>query len=271
MTYQEEEQVKLRRRGNKQAIALAMQGRWREAVAANKNLIESFPNDVDAYNRLGRAYMELGEYSRAREAYSRAMELDPYNTIAKKNLHRLSHLGEGVVGSEGAFHRVEPQHFIEETGKAGVVNLYRLAPQETLAKMVAGDRVYLRVDGSSLIVQDGHGEYLGQVELKHRQRLIKLMKGGNKYTATVINSTEEMMTIIIREVYQDPGQVGQLSFPSKGFERTRPYVGDRIFRRGLEYEQGVVEESGYTIVGGDEVELLPEESPDIDDKADDEE
>ncbi len=127
MSYQEEEQVSLRRRGSKQAIALAMQGRWREAVAAKGRIIESFPNDVDAYNRLGRACMELREYSRAREAYSQALELDPCNTIAKKNLHRLSRLGEGTVGVGGAFHRVEPQHFIEETGKAGVVNLYRLA------------------------------------------------------------------------------------------------------------------------------------------------
>ena len=190
MTYQEEEQVSLRRRGSKQAIALAMQGRWREAVAVNKSLIESFPNDVDACNRLGRAYMELGEYSRAREAYSRALEVDPYNTIAKKNLYRLSHLREGMVGSEDAFHKVEPQNFIEETGKAGVVNLYHLAPREMVVKVVAGDSVYLKVDGSSLIVQDGRGEYLGQVEPKHGQRLIKLMKGGNKYTATVISSTE---------------------------------------------------------------------------------
>lgn len=187
MSYQEEERVRLRRRGSKQAIALAMQGRWREAVAANKSLIESFPNDVDACNRLGRAYMELSEYSRAREAYSLASELDPYNTIAKKNLHRLSQLGEGTVSSGGAFHKVEPQHFIEETGKAGVVNLCRLAPREMLAKIVAGERVYLRVDGSSLRIQDGRGEDLGQVEPKYGQRLIKLMKGGNKYTATVIS------------------------------------------------------------------------------------
>ncbi len=257
MSYQEEEQVSLRRRGSKWAIALAMQGRWREAAAANKSLIESFPNDADAYNRLGRAYMELGEYSRAREAYRRAMELDPYNTIAKKNLHRLSQLGEGVAGVEESFHRVEPQHFIEETGKAGVVSLYPLASRETLAKMVAGDRVYLGVDRSNLIVRDGHGEYLGQVDPRHGQRLIKLMKGGNKYAATVISSTEEMVTIIIREEYQDPSQVGQLSFPSKGVERIRPYVGDRILKRGLERE-GEVEGPGYTIVGGDEVESLPE-------------
>lgn len=78
------------------------------------------------------------------------------------------------------------------------------------------------------------------------------------------------MTIIIREVYQDPNQVGQLSFPSKGFERIQPYVSDRIFRRELDYEEGVVEEPGYTIVGGDEVELSPEEPPYIDDKAESE-
>ena len=73
MTYQEEKQVRLRRQGSKQAIALAMQGRWREAVAVNQSVIKNFSNDVEAYNRLGKAHMELGEYSQAREAYSRAM------------------------------------------------------------------------------------------------------------------------------------------------------------------------------------------------------
>jgi len=268
MSYQEEEQVRLRRRSSKHAVALAMQGRWKEAVAANKSLIESFPNDVDAYNRLGRAYMELGEYSLSKEAYGRAIELDPYNAIAEKNLRRLSHLGEAAVGSEGGSHKIEPEHFIEETGKAGVVNLYHLAPQEILARMVAGDRVYLRIDGSSLIVENGRGEYLGQVELKHGQRLIKLMEGGNKYTAAIVSSAEEMVTIIIREVYQDPSQAGRLSFPPRGLERVRPYVSNRIFKRELAYEEEVVEEPGSTPIGGEETELLPEESPDIGDKAD---
>ena len=59
MSYQEEERTRLKRQSSKHAIALAMQGRWREAVAANKSLLESFPNDVDAHNRLGRAYMDI--------------------------------------------------------------------------------------------------------------------------------------------------------------------------------------------------------------------
>ena len=271
MTYQEEEQAGLRRRRSKQAIALAMQGRWREAIEANKSLIESFPNDVNAYNRLGRAHMELGEYSQAKKAYRRALELDPYNTIARKNLERLSRLGEAVVSLPEDSHHVEPQHFVEETGKAGVVNLYRLGSKEVLAKMVAGDKAYLKIDGSSLIVENAQGEYLGQVEPKHEQRLMKLMEGGNKYSAAIISSTEGMVTVIVREVYQDPSQVGKLSFPAKDFKSPRPYISDRIVRRELEEfgeveeeeaveEAAVEEEPGYTIVGGEEVELSPEVS-----------
>ena len=264
MSYQEEERTRLKRQSSKQAIALAMEGRWGEAVAANKSLLESFPNDVDAYNRLGRAHMELGEYSLAKEAYERAVELDPYNIIAQKNLNRLSRLKEAEVSSEGNFYKVEPQQFIEEVGKAGIVNLYRLGPPEVLAKTVAGGRVNLKIDGPNLIAENSRGEYLGQVEPKYGQRLIKLMEGGNKYTATIISSTEEGVTVIIREVYQDPRQAGRFSFPSKGAESLRPYVGDRIIRRELEYEEALPGEPVYTIVGGEEAELLSEESPETD-------
>ena len=217
MSFQEEEQVGQRWRRSQQAVALAMEGRWREAVSANQSLVESFPNDVNAYNRLGRAYMELGEYSQAEEAYRRAMELDPYNAIAKKNLERLSCLGEAVLSLQGDSDKVEPQQFVEETGKAGLVNLYHLAPPEILAKMGAGDRVYLKIDGASLIVENAQGEHLGRVELRHEQRLIKLIEGGNKYTAAIVSSAEGLVTVIVREVYQDPGQAGRPSFPAKEF------------------------------------------------------
>jgi tetratricopeptide (TPR) repeat protein len=252
MAYQEEEQVRLRRQRTKSAIALAMQGRWREALAANKDIIESFPNDVDAYNRLGRAYIELGEYSLAKEAYGRALELDPYNIIAQKNLRRLSYLGEAAVTPEADSDKAKPQHFIEETGKAGVVNLYHLAPREVLAKMVAGDRVYLRVDDSTLAVGNSRGEYLGLVESKHAQRLIKLMEGGNRYTAAIVSSAEDKVTVIIREVYQHPSQAGQLSFPPKGVGSLQPYLSDKILRRELEHIEASGEE--FPEIEGESIE-----------------
>jgi len=263
MAPEEERLTRLRQQRSEQAIALAMEGRWQEAVAVNQEIIESLPKDVEAYNRLGRAYIELGDYLQAREAYSRTLELDPYNVIAQKNLQRLSYLKE-AAGSKGAPDKVEPQHFIEEIGKAGVVGLYDLAPKETLASVVAGDKVHLKIDGHNLVVENGQGEYLGLVGAKHARRLIRLMAGGNEYSAAVISSTGDMMTIIIREVYQDPSQVGRLSFPSKGLEEVHSsHVTDKILRLEPEYEEDV-KESGYTIIGGEEIEVLPEESGDID-------
>jgi hypothetical protein len=259
VVYQEEGQIKLKRLQAKQAIALAMGGRWQEAVALNKDIIENFPNDVDAYNRLGRAYIELGDFSQARAAYSRTMELDPYNAIARKNLRRLSLVGEHPVSSEEDADTAKPQHFIEETGKAGVVNLHNLASGEILARTVAGDRVYLRINNSTLIVEDSSGQYLGEVGPKHGQRLIRLMKGGNEYSAAIVSSTEDKVAVIIREVSQHPSQAGRHSFPPRSLEGPQPYVSDRILRRGLEYEGESADELGYTIVGGEETEIVPDE------------
>lgn len=255
MTYREEEQVRIKRHGSKHAITLAMKGRWREAVAANQEITSNFPNDADAYNRLGRAYMELGDYSRAKEAYNKTIELDPYNTIAKKNLHRLSQMGEPAAGLDTGARTAEPHHFIEEVGKAGVVNLCRLAPPEVLAGMKAGDRAYLKTDGISLIVENGRGEYLGEVEPKRTQRLIKLIGGGNRYSTAIVSSTENTLTVIIREVYQHPSQAGRLSFPRRVVEEPRTYVGDRISKRELEHEETTAEEFGYTVTDEEGLEV----------------
>jgi hypothetical protein len=216
--------------------------------------------------------MELGEYSQSREAYSRAAELDPYNAIAKKNLNRLTHLGEHKAGSEVASRTAEPHHFIEEVGKAGVVILYNMASPAVLARMAAGDRAFLKIEGASLVAENGWGERLGEVEPKHALRLIKLMQGGNRYAAAIVSASENSVNIIIREVYQDPGQAGQLSFPPKGVEPTRTYGGDRILKRELEHEEAASEEPGFTIIDEEGMEVpLKEPLESDDDKIDDEE
>jgi len=264
MAYQEGEHSRLRRQSSKRAITLALEGQWREAIAVNQEIIELFPNDVDAYNRLGRAHMELGEYSRAEEAYRRAAEIDPYNSIARKNLQRLSHLAQTAVSSEVTAHKLEPQQFIEEVGKAGIVRLRNLAAPQVLARTTAGESLSLKVDGPNLVVENKRGEYLGQVEPVLGQRLIRLMVGGNKYTASIISSSEKAVTVIIREVYQHPNQTGRISFPLKVADGTRSDVGDMVIRREIEAEEALVGEPGYTVVGGEETELPPEESADND-------
>lgn len=258
MVHDKEEQARIIRQASRQAIALALQGRWREAVEVNKDILTNFPADVDTLNRLGRAHMELGEYDEARTAYQRAKELDPYNSIADKNLRRLSNL-DGDKAKEEAARLVEPRYFIEETGKAGALRLINVAPKETLAKVVAGDPVRLEISDGNLAVRSQEGVLLGWVEPRHGQRLARLMNGGNQYLASVISSSEEGIAIIIRETFQHPSQAGQLSFPSKGLENLRPYVSDKLIRRHLtEFEEGA-EGEGFSL-GEEEGEAEPEEA-----------
>lgn len=271
MSYREEDKSRMKRQVSKQAITLAMQGRWQEVVAVNKTLLESFPDDIDTYNRLGRAYMELGEYAMARESYEKAMKFDPYNTIAQKNLNRLSLLDESAATSESRVQKVEPQQFIKEIGKAGVVNLISLARPEVLGKLVSGAALNLRVDGANLVVDNSSGHYIGQVDPRNGQRLVKLMEGGNKYSAAVVSATAEgNLSVMIRETYQDPSQAGRLSFPQRDAEPSHwAPVGDRMIRRELEYEESLPGDSGYTIVGGEEgeeSEVFVEEPADTDEE-----
>jgi hypothetical protein len=270
MTYQEEEQSRLRRQASKEAITLALQGQWKEAIAVNKGLIESFPSDVEALNRLGRAHMELGEYRDAEASYRKTLVIDQYNAIAQKNLQRLSYLKKTKASAETNTHKLEPQQFIEEIGKAGVVQLNNLAKPAVLARLVAGDVVNLKVNDKNLNILSSRGEVLGTVEPRHGQRLVRLINGGNRYSAAIVSSTDKTVTAIIRETYMAPGQMGQLSFPTRGIEAARPDITDRVLRRELEQEDALNGDPGYTVVGGEEPEALAE-SPMDDDFDDDSE
>jgi hypothetical protein len=255
MPDREEDKARLRRKASQEAIFLAMQSRWQEAVTVNQSIIELFPTDIDAYNRLGRAFTELGEFAKAKEAYSRALELAPDNGIAQKNLQRLSLLSASKVKVKEERREVAPDLFIGEMGKAGVVNLQNLAPKEVLARMAAGNQVYLKVRGQQLIVENGKGEYLGLVEPPHGFRLARLIEGGNKYTAAIVNIDNSTARVIIREVFQHPSQIGRPSFPVKAVEGFQPHVKDTLLRHEAVDEEALEEGEEVELEEG---ELIPE-------------
>jgi tetratricopeptide (TPR) repeat protein len=248
-SYQEEEEkARLRQHLSQEAIDLALQGRWEEAEAVNRNIIERFPSDIEAYNRLGRALTELGDFDRGKEAYFKALELAPENAIAKKNLARLTSLSESIATlsnnpQEALTRRTQCRRaaldlFITEVGKAGVVDLHNVASEDILAKMGVGARVRLEVKCQHLIVESEGREYLGEVEPRQGLRLIKLMQGGNRYDAAILNVGEDNVQVIIKEVYQDPSQVGHPSFPVKSVEHLRTHIRESLFRRGVINDEG---------------------------------
>lgn len=254
-----EDKTRLIRQMSQEAINLAMQGRWKEAISVNQTVIENMPADIDAYNRLGKAYMELNEFDKAREAYSRVLEIDPGNGIAQKNLNRLSQLKVSNILVKEERTKAAPHQFIGEAGKSGVVSLYNLAGTEVLAGVTAGDKVNLQVRGQQLIVENEEGAYLGQVEPQHGPRLARLKEKGNKYSAAIISTDDNKVKVIIRETFQSPDLIGHPSFPAKPVEGFQPHVKDTLLRRRSAEEEELMEELEEGEYYGEEApELLPE-------------
>ena len=228
-----EDKEKARKDRAKQAIALAMQSRWKEAEVVNRSILRDFPEDLEAYNRLGKALSELGRNREAKEAFQRALEISPNNGIAKKNLDRLMRLGDDAPRANARSNATR-HVFIEESGKAGVTSLVNLALPDVLLMLAPGHTVRLDIDGGGLRTLEASGEYVGQVEPRLGTRLTRLIKGGNQYEATVTSVGEREVTIIVREVYQHPSQTGVASFPSRGGAGQPAYVTSGL----LGYELG---------------------------------
>lgn len=243
-TYQPDDRARMRRQRTDRAIKLAMESKWEEAAQENQAIIALFPRDVDAHNRLGKAMTELGRYADGRTAYKRALELDANNTIARKNLQRLEALGEVAVAPAEGRQKVDPDLFIEETGKTGIT-LLQHPSRDVLQHMTAGDRIDLKRQGNGLLVATPAGEFLGMVEPKLAVRLTRLMDTGNEYAAAIasVSPAGDQGRIIIKEIRQSSENAGRLSFPATGPEGVRPYTKDAWLRDALDDEDADTDEA----------------------------
>lgn len=261
-TYQPEEKARLRRQLTDQAIQLALESRWEEAVVVNRELLSTAPRDLSTLNRLGKALGELGRYEEARQAYMQALEIEPTNNIARKNLDRLSQLVQSSTGAHPSQQRIDPRLFIEETGKTTFTQPVEVSRQ-VLAHLNPGDQVFLRRDGNALLVQNAAGEQAGRLEPRLANRLIRFMEAGNQYAAGVTEVTNSAFRIIIRETFQHPSMFGRVSFPAQGGETMRGYIKGSMLRYDHEEEEEFGEESEY--YDGDESGDDDEKEPDFED------
>jgi tetratricopeptide (TPR) repeat protein len=258
-----EERARIVRQLTQQAIQSALDSRWDDAVQMNRELLKIVQPNPETLNRLAKALSELGRYGEAKKTYSDSLQLDPDNTIARKNIDRLSLLGdESPVGEGTPGERIDPHLFIEELGKTGVTSLVNLAPPPVLAKVSAGDQVHLSVDGHALLVQNARGQTLGQVEPFLANRLIKFMAGGNQYVAAITELTEREVRIIIRETFQHPTQLGKVSFPALGAgSLPRADIRHTLVRdRDDETEFDEEEDDDFEDEAEDDAEAQPEET-----------
>src|SRR5207244_11602935 len=75
-----------------QAVAAALDADWARAVDLNQKILEAAPDDIDAHNRVGRAYVEQGKVEEAKASFAEVLKAEPYNSIAIRGLPRTTQL-----------------------------------------------------------------------------------------------------------------------------------------------------------------------------------
>jgi hypothetical protein len=230
------EHLKPRSQYAEDAVQLAIAGKWDEAVKLNRFIIDNFGADEESQNRLGKALSELGKLKEAKASYEVALKLNPMNSIAKKNAARINALLHQKEGLKVGGTRVDLNLFVEEMGKTVITNVDAPTNADICSKVAAGDVAELRIEGDGIVAETSRGVRLGLLEAKLARRLIKFMRGGNRYQAGVTSCEANTVRLIVRETYQDPHFAGKPSFPMRRKREVefRPYTKESLLTREVE-------------------------------------
>ena len=235
LTTQSQEPTKPKSAYVEEAVQLAVDARWDEAVELNRYIIESFGADEGSQNRLGKALTELGQLENAKSAYDASLSINHMNPVARKNSAKLESLMNAKEALKGGQVKVDLSLFVEEMGKTTTTTLRAAAP-DVCTRVAPGDVAELRIDGDGVEVDTVRGVRVGSLEPKLARRLLKFIQGGNRYQAGVTSCEGSTVKVIVRETYQDPKFAGKPSFPivRKREVEFRPYSRESLVARDPE-------------------------------------
>lgn len=166
------------------AIRAALEGRWKDAIESNLAVLKDNPKDIDTLNRLGRAYLETGQKTKAIETYEKVLKFDKFNTIATKNITiikntKLSRDHKAVTNGYRA------PMFLEEPGVTKTITLVRLGDNQVVTRLHPADMVKVVSRQHNVCVLNSNNEYLGRLPDDLASRMREFLKAGNVYSAWV--------------------------------------------------------------------------------------
>jgi len=82
-------------------ISVAQRGLWREAIYRWQRATEIDPTYAQAFNNLAVAHEQQGDLAKAREAYEKALRLDPNNPLIKQNFELFREINDRTGRTDG--------------------------------------------------------------------------------------------------------------------------------------------------------------------------
>ncbi len=125
----------------KQAVEAALKGLWEQAIELNLQILDVHPEDLDAKARLGRAYLQNKEFTKAKRLFKEILEKDPINTIALKN-YKLAKEKIGIKTTA----ELNPKAMIKEPGTSTEINIQITAKRIFADGFSPGEELRIKVN-----------------------------------------------------------------------------------------------------------------------------
>lgn len=82
-------------------IQVAQRGLWKEAIYRWERATQLDPSYAAAFNNLAVAYEHEGQLAKAREAYEKALRLEPNNALVRQNYDLFKEINDRAAQKDG--------------------------------------------------------------------------------------------------------------------------------------------------------------------------
>lgn len=197
------------------AINLALNCKWDEAIKINKQILKLDSTDIDAMNRLSRAYYESGDVKKAKKNTKDVLKIESSNNIAKNALIKYS---KSSSNSKSQDNIVNVSDFLEESGKTKQVSLMNIGSSKEVFCLDCGDEVILTTHSHKVSVTTSNGVYVGKLPDDLSAKIRSLVSSGYKYKVLIKSVNNNIVKVFIREIIRGKGMEKEQSFPRENSE-----------------------------------------------------
>ncbi|SRR5258708_11604657 len=180
-----------------QAINAALSCDWKKAILLNSEIVKLDSDDIDALNRLARAYAETGNLLKAKAASQKVLKIDKLNPIALKCLNKW----KTFKSNSGEIKPIAtPSVFIEDPNRTKTINLINLGSTINIMNLTCGDSIKLIPHMHRVNVVTNDNKLIGRFPDDLAAKFIKLMRLGNSYDAIIKSVDESQVKIFVRNL-----------------------------------------------------------------------
>ena len=195
------------------AVDAAICANWLDAIEINKKIVSAQKNDVQAYLRLGFAYLQMQKLNNALEQYKAVLAIQPQNMIAAEYAEKIKLQKTDHKKTTGVKLLLDPQTFVELPGKTKSVSLNQLGQKNILASLIVGEQVYLSIRKRHVEIRTESGEYAGILPDDVGTRLMYFLENDSVYHVFVQEATLNTVSVFIREITKGKKVEKMASFP----------------------------------------------------------